>query len=256
MMQPLKVSEVLANIQKFENTLSDESEIVNTLFVNFALLDFPEIKTLSTSQLAEAIGMTTKRLSEWVFFPSLKQYIYELPLVEEYEAVSVGFGVIVRPTNISKALLVINNTTVTLSKQRLLETIIKTLQAQPFARNAEPFFFQHLGLVFENLIQRLNFDEITITQEIIVPTLHILTKEILENRLDGSDFGVSDLEINVMKTIRDSAEKLLNNYPDILRDVERCLGFIKTFDLHGSANLNYELFSIFTKSTNDPEAKF
>lgn len=247
MIQAFRASEVLNSINNFKDRVQSPDYILNILLSEFAIVEFDALKEFEYTHFQIAIGTTAKRLTEWVFFPALKQFIYSLPLTEEYEAVNVGFGVIVRPTDISKALLVINNTTISLSKQRLLETIIKTLQAQEFAHKAEPFFFSHLSLVFENLIQRVSFNENDVTNEIIVPLLHTLMKLILEKEIDHAYFGVSDLEFNLLLEIRKSAEDLITSKSFLGGQIERCLGFIKAYDLHGSANLNYELFSLSTK---------
>lgn len=246
-MKAIFVADLLKNLKEFEDTLQGIEDIQNALTTHFAIIKTEDFDKLEFPHYCQAIANATKRRLDWSYFPQIERFLMELPLIQEVEPVVVGFGVVVTPSNIQKALLVVGNATLLLTKQTLLTLIVKTIQAKDFAQLDPEFFLNYLTITLETFIQKLSFTDIDVKQYLIQPIISKLQHLVVTEQLDPSILGVADFDFQVLRAIFEAVSTLENEKEDDkhkMKAIEKCLGFLKYFDLQGSSVLNYELFAL------------
>lgn len=205
---------------------------------NFAVLDFNSLAPNANVNYVDVVRNAKNDLKNRFIFEAVANNLPSRRLLSVFEPVQVGFGVVITPDTIQQALLVIANATILTTKQVMAKAIVDTLQALPCAHLDPEFFFGYLNRILANLLGNLTLLDADVERLILRPTAATISRLIIEDKEDATEWGVSEIDKTVGKKIFSDDEENLAVW----------LGFLKESEIVGASLLNYAFYETLMKS--------
>lgn len=206
---------------------------------NFAVLDFNSLAPNTNVDFVEVVRNAKNDLKNRFIFEAVASNLPTRRLLSVFEPVQVGFGVVITPDTIQQALLVIANATILTTKQVMAKAIVDTLQALTCASLDREFFFGYLNRILANLLNNLTLLDVDVERLILRPAAATISRLIIEDKEDATEWGVSEIDKTVGKRIFSDDEENLAIW----------LGFLKESEIVGASLLNYAFYETLMKTT-------
>ena len=222
----------------FVRGVAEEKNVAELL----PIVMYEEFQSLSDNQQKEVLAKVTKDLLETITLNGLESWLNSIPLVDNFDPVQVGFGLVIRPRTVGDALTIFRNTTLRLHKQAMADAICRAIENLPFADLDEDFFkgyFSHLRFV---IATDANLNEYFLTQNITGPLLKKVTKLLLEEKLEVEPFQ-QFCNLSEFVVLKELKQKLAENSIDELTE-KQINGFLYSLGTTAVGALDFAIFDL------------